>query len=440
MDTKANIVLLSPSSSTDSMASSSSSSSTNSVVSFLTSNKGKQLLVYDKYVFRCNKTTLFKKYWTCTEHACNVSAHTNTKNEFLSIIGNHNHIAEPHLLDVKQVKNKMKKRILSETTSLTKIYDEEVKKASLSPEAAATLPTVIEFRSNMSKARRKNIPIIPKSCVFEIPTAYQQTLSNKRFLLMDYYLKRAKERIVIFSSDQQLNLLYNSDVIFIDGTFSAAPENFDQVFLIHVQQFNQGLPVVFGLLPNRRTTTYLDLFKRLKEEAIAINKVFEPKQVVSDFESALVSAVRATFPNASHTGCNFHFVQAVHRNITNLGLASEYTHDENIRDQCRQLMALSLMPIAEVEKQFKRIRALASPSLDDLFVYFERQWISGCVPLSLWNANESDHRTNNIAEAYNRRFGTRIMKKHSNFWSFIQLIQDEHLRFEHITIQLASGA
>ncbi|CAF4382457.1 unnamed protein product [Rotaria sp. Silwood2] len=431
MDTKANIVLLSPSSSTDSMASSSSSSSTNSVVSFLTSNKGKQLLVYDKYVFRCNKTTLFKKYWTCTEHACNVSAHTNTKNEFLLIIGNHNHIAEPHLLDVKQVKNKMKQRILSETTSLTKIYDEEVKKASLSPEAAATLPTVIEFRSNMSKARRKNIPIIPKSCVFEIPTAYQQTLSNKRFLLMDYYLKRAKERIVIFSSDQQLNLLYNSDVI----QLSVIP-------LIHINllSFLKRLPVVFDLLPNHRTTTYLDLFKRLKEEAIAINKVFEPKQVVSDFESALVSAVRATFPNASHTGCNFHFVQAVHRNITNLGLASEYTHDENIRDQCRQLMALSLMPIAEVEKQFKRIRALASPSLDDLFVYFERQWISGCVPLSLWNANESDHRTNNIAEAYNRRFGTRIMKKHSNFWSFIQLIQDEHLRFEHITIQLASGA
>ncbi|CAF1497990.1 unnamed protein product [Rotaria sordida] len=265
----------------------------------------------------------------------------------------------------------------------------------------------------MSKARRKNIPVIPKSFVFEIPTAYQQTLSNKRFLLMEYYLKRAKERVVIFSSDQQLNLLFNSDVIFIDGTFSAAPENFDQVFLIHVQQFNQGnsivcypviyrnffcflkcLPVVFGLLPNRRTTTYMDLFKRLKEEAIAINKVFEPKQVVSDFESALVSA----FPNASHTGCNFHFIQAVHRNITNLGLASEYTHDENMQGQCRQLMALSLMPTAEVEKQFKHIHALASPSFDDLFVYFERQWINACVPLSLWNANESDHRTNNIAE------------------------------------------
>ncbi len=38
-------------------------------------------------------------------------------------------------------------------------------------------------------------------------------------------------------------------------------------------------------------------------------------------------------------------------------------------------MALSHMLISEVEKQFKRIRALSSPSLDDLFVYFERQWI-----------------------------------------------------------------
>jgi hypothetical protein len=35
----------------------------------------------------------------------------------------------------------------------------------------------------MSKARRKNTPVIPKSCVFEIPAAYQQTISSKQFLL-----------------------------------------------------------------------------------------------------------------------------------------------------------------------------------------------------------------------------------------------------------------
>jgi len=42
--------------------------------------------------------------------------------------------------------------------------------------------------------------------------------------------------------------------------------------------------------------------------------------------------------------------------------------------------------------------------------------------------------------AYNLRFATRLSKKHPNIWSFIQLIQGEHVRFEHISIQLDAGA
>jgi hypothetical protein len=41
---------------------------------------------------------------------------------------------------------------------------------------------------------------------------------------------------------------------------------------------------------------------------------------------------------------------------------------------------------------------------------------------------------------YNLRFGTRLAKKHPNIWSFIELIQREHIRFEHISIQLDAGA
>ena len=71
---------------------------------------------------------------------------TNTRNKFFSINGDHNHASEPHLLDMKQIKSKMKERILNETTSLTKIYDEEIKKASLSDKATAAFLSVIEFR------------------------------------------------------------------------------------------------------------------------------------------------------------------------------------------------------------------------------------------------------------------------------------------------------
>ena len=124
-------------------------------------------------------------------------------------------------------------------------------------------------------------------------------------------------------------------------------------------------------------------------------------------------------------------------------------------------MALSLMPIDEVEQQFKRMREISSPSVQDLFVYFERQWINGGVSLSMWNFNDLDHRTNNISEgerggfkitvdfspfislhflAYNRRFSSRITKKRPNVWAFIQLIQAENARLEHIMVQLTAGA
>ncbi|CAF5070545.1 unnamed protein product, partial [Rotaria magnacalcarata] len=98
-----------------------------------------------------------------------------------------------------------------------------------------------------------------------------------------------------------------------------------------------------------------------------------------------------------------------------------------------------------------------SASLDDLFVHFKIPWVDGVVPIKMWSFHNVDHRTNNTSEgentivlnlnnsyslpsiyiqAYNLRFATRLSRKHPNIWSFIQLIQSEHARFEHILIQL----
>jgi hypothetical protein len=76
--------------------------------------------------------------------------------------------------------------------------------------------------------------------MFEIPEFYQQTLSAKRFLFIDLFLQRRKNRILFFSSDQQLELLFESDTIFMDGTFDITPAQFKQVYIIHVHKFRQG--------------------------------------------------------------------------------------------------------------------------------------------------------------------------------------------------------
>ena len=93
----------------------------------------------------------------------------------------------------------------------------------------------------MSKARRKNTPVIPSSVMFDIPDFYQSTLTNTRFLLIDLFLKRGQDRLLIFASDEQLNLLYESSTIFMDGTFDITPAYFKQVYLIHAERFGQGI-------------------------------------------------------------------------------------------------------------------------------------------------------------------------------------------------------
>ncbi|CAF1009766.1 unnamed protein product, partial [Rotaria magnacalcarata] len=145
------------------------------------------------------------------------------------------------------------------------------------------------------------------------------------------------------------------------------------------------LPVAFCLLPNKRGKTYFELFERLKEQASSMGKQFKPKRIIIDFEPGLMPAVEQEFPVAIHAGCMFHFNQAIHRKITHLGLVSNYLRNETVRDQCRQLMALSLIPIDELKSQFQRLKSIMSASLDDLFVYFKIPWVDGVVPIKMWS-------------------------------------------------------
>ncbi|CAF3676288.1 unnamed protein product [Adineta steineri] len=130
------------------------------------------------------------------------------------------------------------------------------------------------------------------------------------------------------------------------------------------------LPVAFCLLPKRQSPTYTELFQRLKHEATVLRNQFESECVISDFERPLLSVIRQAIPSDTHPDFLFHFTQAIHRKITNLGLRGSYAQGATIREQFKQLMVLSLMPICEVETPFKCIREISLTSLEDLFVYF----------------------------------------------------------------------
>ncbi len=89
----------------------------------------------------------------------------------------------------------------------------------------------------ISRTRQKAVPPAPQSCVFDIPDQFTLTMDNKRFLLLDETRIR-RERLLLFSSDVQLDLLFKSSIIYMDGTFNKRPNNFFQLYIIHAVNFD----------------------------------------------------------------------------------------------------------------------------------------------------------------------------------------------------------
>jgi hypothetical protein len=115
------------------------------VISFIKSQKGKPLLVLDRYIFKLNRSSTTTKYWMCTVIECTTKIHTNLNDEFIRMINKHCHNAEEEQLEVRKFREKVQQRAIDETTSIPRIYDEECAKALLSEETIAVLPSEREI-------------------------------------------------------------------------------------------------------------------------------------------------------------------------------------------------------------------------------------------------------------------------------------------------------
>ncbi|CAF1388832.1 unnamed protein product [Rotaria magnacalcarata] len=428
-------------------------------ISFMNSNKGKPLLVADEYTFKLNKTTTTTKYWICTINGCAAKVHTDSTNLLMKTVGNHNHLPEKEKIEAREVREKIKQRAINETTPIPRIYDEECAKAMLSTTAIAILPSEREMNSGINKARRAITPIIPTTQLFDIPEYYSKTLNKNEFLITGKMVTR-RQRILLFSTSEQLKMLFAAETIFMDDTFSIFPSMFDQVYKIHAIKYDQSCPCVFGLLPNRQKNTYHFMFQELKAIAAQMKMNFSPKLIMSDFEAGLLSVVALEFVTTTSLSCYFHFTQAIYRAIQRVGLSTAYNNDDDIKKYCRQLMALPLIPEAIIEDTYDELIATIpstlKETLKDLLQYFQEQWLNK-VSISQWCVHGLNIRTNNNAEgdlflllnsefylvilhlAFHSRFNRRVQINHPNIWSFIKLLQGEENRFHHMYVQFIAG-
>ncbi|CAF4118183.1 unnamed protein product [Rotaria magnacalcarata] len=144
----------------------------------------------------------------------------------------HSHLPNTAALEIRTLREKLRQRAEHERLPLQEIAELELRAGLINSHAFL-------LGHNLLHNRRKLMPPLPQSCDFNIPDEYRKDYLNRdRLLLHDSYdpqfqlhesvYKRPEGRILVWSSDVQLKLLFDSEKLYMDGTFCTAPPNFNQ--------------------------------------------------------------------------------------------------------------------------------------------------------------------------------------------------------------------
>lgn len=226
-------------------------------------------------------------------------------------------------------------------------------------------------------------------------------------------------------ADVQASLIRDGTEFFVDGTFKSCCPLFDQLYTLHVdlgstEQSTVVVPAAFALLPDRKESTYRSLFQLIRQCV----PQFSPKKIHIDYEKAAINAIKEMFPETTIKGCNFHFNQALWRKVQELGLATLYRDNEDIRNHIRMCAALAYLPEETLPDAWLIIMESApnEPLLAKFNDYFVDQWLDNDL---LWIVCQERHRTTNTVEGWHNRLNRRIGKAHPNIYELLKVIEEE---------------
>ena len=320
--------------------------------------------------------------------------------------------------------------------------------------AQGALPKESSVRRTIQRERRRNLPPLPKSASeIDIEGKWRETSNGEDWLI--FYESVEGERVLIYSTAQNLYHLSCSKAWYGDGTFSVTPPFFKQLYTIHGEYLGTIFPMVFCLLPKKSSETYTAVFKIIKDKMESLGMSIEIQIFRSDFETAAYSSMRSLFPQLSIECCFFHFGQANWRKISELGLRTKYVDDLDFSLKVRMFTALASLPPDSVRHAFQEIKPLLPPEAEDFALYFERTyigqyssadtgtdalrplrltWREPPFPPSIWSVYErtlgSEPRTTNFLEGWHRRISSILGQAHPNIWKFLEFLKGEQSNTE----------
>ena len=169
-----------------------------------------------------------------------------------------------------------------------------------------------------------------------MPDRFRKTLVGDNFLIYDSFEDEDYSLncggIIVFGTRANLEILFKSSILHVDGTFEVTPLIFFQLFSIMgtITQTYKGIerkvaiPLVHSLLESKREEAYtkvLEVTLAYAENAgIRIN--FH-QTVMSDFEIAIINATKTHFGEDVIRLCLFHLCQSVYRHVQSTGLQQQ---------------------------------------------------------------------------------------------------------------------
>lgn len=310
------------------------------------------------------------------------------------------------------------------------------------------LPGKNALRQQIKRAKRVcDEEVEPKSLNdFILPTEFYTTLSGVPFAKD---ISHGNERILLFTTIQNIKWLQGAKFWIMDGTFKTVPTLFRQLYSIHAPAGGsanyQIVPLVYALMSRKTEDLYQRLFQILHELADENNLDLNPEFILTDFEIGAVNAVKSEFPSAQSKGCHFHLGQSVYRHVQDAGLVQVYGNDESFSLCIRHIPALAFLSPLEIPNAFDELKDSLPSDAEPIIQWFEDNYVHGKVkrlmrngsvqrhdplfPPSMWsvfhNIEFGFPRTQNKVEAWHRRWETLIARSHVGIFTMIKQIQKE---------------
>ncbi|KAL4100988.1 hypothetical protein QTP88_021009 [Uroleucon formosanum] len=393
------------------------------------SQNGKQLTVLDNFKFKFKYESKISGYktWECTNKSYKAKLVFNKEKTLIQekSVLDHTHEADS-TIERQAVSNSIKRKISESNINEmpSKIIRKELR--SLGNDTQLLTNDISYIRRNLYNKKTKYHPPLPKN-INEVHEALINmnitTNKNENFLI----IIDKETNIIIFTCLTNLKYLCSMEKVFMDGTFQFCTKFFYQFFVLHGFQNGIYTSLVYALLPNKRTSTYEHVFKKLRDACLTEGFVLNPNMFVIDFEIGIHEAVRSIWPTSIIRGCNFHLGQAWFRKLQNLGLSKLYIEGDTDEGKfLNYIFGLPFLEPHEVEDSFVFDLIADMPSNNQIVQscdYLTETYMQDIFPPSLW-ASKSEVITNNVCESFHSKFNAYFYHHHPSLYKFIDALQD----------------